>query len=118
MLGVRVPGTLILLIKTALYKRRCCRGVASYIRLDSKRRDFQRSLRKLPDGSPSRSWDYRCCHLFHRRTRLAGELPTGERSGLQTHIVTGSYFVRADEKLTAFVELERVIHQFAVSLLS
>ena len=44
--------------------------------------------------------------------------PTGERSGLQTHIVTGSYFMRADEKLTAFVELERVIHQFAVSLLS
>jgi hypothetical protein len=28
------------------------------------------------------------------------------------------YIVRADEKLTAFLELERAIHQFAVSLLS
>ena len=28
------------------------------------------------------------------------------------------FVVRADEILTAFVELERVIHQFAVSLLS
>jgi hypothetical protein len=28
------------------------------------------------------------------------------------------FIVRADEKLTAFVELERAIHQFAVSLLS
>ena len=28
------------------------------------------------------------------------------------------FIVRADEKLTAFVELERAIHQFAVSLMS
>ena len=28
------------------------------------------------------------------------------------------FVVRADEKLTAFLELERAIHQFAVSLLS
>jgi len=28
------------------------------------------------------------------------------------------FIVRADEKLTAFVELERVIHEFAVSLIS
>jgi hypothetical protein len=28
------------------------------------------------------------------------------------------FIVRADEKLTAFVELERAIHEFAVSLLS
>jgi len=28
------------------------------------------------------------------------------------------FVVRADEKLTAFVELERAIHEFAVSLIS
>jgi len=28
------------------------------------------------------------------------------------------FVVRADEKLTAFLELERAIHQFAVSLIS
>jgi hypothetical protein len=28
------------------------------------------------------------------------------------------FVVRADEKLTAFVELERAIHQFAMSLVS
>ena len=28
------------------------------------------------------------------------------------------FVVRADEKLTAFVELERAIHQFAVSLIA
>ena len=28
------------------------------------------------------------------------------------------FVVRSDEKLTAFVELERAIHQFAVSLIS
>ena len=28
------------------------------------------------------------------------------------------FIVRADERLTAFVELERAIHEFAVSLLS
>jgi hypothetical protein len=28
------------------------------------------------------------------------------------------FVVRSDEKLTAFVELERAIHQFAVSLVS
>jgi hypothetical protein len=40
-----------------------------------------------------------------------------ERSGLPTRIATESVFVvRADEKLTAFLELERVIYEFAVSL--
>jgi len=28
------------------------------------------------------------------------------------------FIVRADEKLTAFVELERAIHEFAVSLIA
>jgi hypothetical protein len=38
-------------------------------------------------------------------------IPTGERSGLLTHIAaTGSAsVVRADEKLTAFIELESAI---------
>jgi hypothetical protein len=31
---------------------------------------------------------------------------------------SGRFIVRADEKLTAFVELERAIHAFAVSLIS
>ena len=41
-----------------------------------------------------------------------------EQSGLLTRMATeiGS-FVRADEILTAFVELQRVIHKFAVSLI-
>ena len=30
--------------------KRCRSRVVSYVRIDSKRRDFQRSLRKLPDG--------------------------------------------------------------------
>jgi hypothetical protein len=35
-------------------------------------------------------------------------IPTGGRSGLETHIATTGkrFIVRADEKLTAFVELE------------
>jgi hypothetical protein len=46
-------------------------------------------------------------------------IPTGERSGLLTHIVDGKRFVvRADEMLTAFVELQRAIHEFAVDLIS
>jgi hypothetical protein len=40
----------------------------------------------------------------------------GERSGLLTHIATTESVssVRADEKLTAFIELERAIHRFAL----
>jgi hypothetical protein len=42
----------------------------------------------------------------------------GERFGLLTRTATESVsIVRADEKLTAFVELERAIHKFAVSLI-
>ncbi|PYL11540.1 MAG: hypothetical protein DMF48_06400 [Verrucomicrobia bacterium] len=37
---------------------------------------------------------------------------------VDAHREAKRFVVRADEKLTAFVELERVIHQFAVSLLS
>ena len=37
-------------------------------------------------------------------------IPTGERSGLLTHIATESVFVvRADEKLSAFMEPESAI---------
>jgi hypothetical protein len=37
-------------------------------------------------------------------------IPTGEQSGLLTHIAaTESVVVRADEKLTAFLELESAI---------
>jgi hypothetical protein len=37
-------------------------------------------------------------------------IPTGERSGLLTHTATmESVVVRADEKLTAFLELESAI---------
>jgi hypothetical protein len=42
----------------------------------------------------------------------------GEQSGLLTHMATESvYIVRCNEKLTAFVELERAIHDFAVGLM-
>jgi hypothetical protein len=43
----------------------------------------------------------------------------GERSGLSDANREGTRFiVRADEKLTAFVELERAIYEFAVGLIS
>ena len=43
----------------------------------------------------------------------------GEQSGLLTRMGYGKRFiVRADEKLTAFLELERAIHEFAVSLIA
>jgi hypothetical protein len=42
----------------------------------------------------------------------------GEQSGLLTRVATESVLVRAEEILTAFLEAERAIHQFAVSLLS
>jgi hypothetical protein len=43
-------------------------------------------------------------------------IPTGEQSGLQTHRNNGKRFVvRADEKLTAFVELESTIRPLSNS---
>ena len=46
-------------------------------------------------------------------------IPKGEQSGLRTRIGYGKRFiVRADEMLTAFVELQRAIHEFAVNLIS
>jgi hypothetical protein len=36
-------------------------------------------------------------------------IPTGEQSGLQTHIGAESVSLCADEKLTAFIELELAI---------
>jgi len=42
-------------------------------------------------------------------------IPTGEQSGLQTHIETTEkrFVVHADEKLTAFIELETAIKVLA-----
>jgi hypothetical protein len=37
---------------------------------------------------------------------------------VDTHAYGKRFIVRADEILTAFVELERAIHEFAVSLIS
>jgi len=37
---------------------------------------------------------------------------------VDTHDYGKRFIVRADEKLTAFLELERTIHQFAVDLIS
>jgi hypothetical protein len=44
-------------------------------------------------------------------------IPTSEQSGLLTHTATTErdFVVRADEKLTAFLELERITHELAVS---
>ena len=51
--------------------------------------------------------------------RLSGRVVKGERSGLLTHRNDGNRFVvHADEKLTAFLELERAIHEFVVDLMS
>ena len=46
-------------------------------------------------------------------------IPRGERWIVDAHRGDGKRFVvHADEKLTAFLELERAIHQFAVDLMS
>jgi hypothetical protein len=47
-------------------------------------------------------------------------IPTGERSGIaDAHRDDGRRFVvHADEKLTAFLELERAIQEFAVDAMS
>jgi hypothetical protein len=37
---------------------------------------------------------------------------------VEAHGYGNRFIVRVDEKLTAFVELERAIHEFAVSLIS
>ena len=46
--------------------------------------------------------------LVPGRTRIAGKLSKGERSGLQTHIAAteNAFIVRADDKLRTFLELE------------
>jgi hypothetical protein len=45
--------------------------------------------------------------------------PKGERSSLLRHIamMESVFVVRADEKLSAFLELERITHELAVSAL-
>jgi hypothetical protein len=76
--------------------------------------------------SQSSSAPYIHLHGQSQQSRLALELCLrrgfrwGERSGLLTsHRDDGKRFVaRAYEKLPAFVELERAIHEFAVSLIS
>jgi len=43
----------------------------------------------------------------------------GEQSGIvDAHGDGKRFIIRADEKLAAFVELQRAIHEFAVSLIS
>jgi hypothetical protein len=44
-------------------------------------------------------------------------IPAGEQSGLLAHIAMMESGSSADEKLTAFLELQRAIHEFAVSLI-
>ena len=46
-------------------------------------------------------------------------IPTGERSIADAHRDNGQRFiVHAEEKLTAFLELETAIHEFAVDAMS
>jgi hypothetical protein len=53
-----------------------------------------------------------------------GCISTNDHEGRQFWVVAaerenaGCFIVRADEKLTAFLELERAIHEFAVDLIS
>ena len=44
-------------------------------------------------------------------------IPKGERSGLRTRIAAMESVVHAEEKLTVFLELERITHELAVSAL-
>jgi hypothetical protein len=54
----------------------------------------------------------------HRDTIV--HLSLKRSQGLLTHTADDGkrFVVRADEKLSAFLEMQRAIHQFAVSLLS
>ena len=62
-------------------------------------------------NSPSRSWDCRRCHLFHGRN--TNRRRTVQRQTIwiaDAHRGDGKRFVvHSDEKLSAFVELEREV---------
>jgi hypothetical protein len=53
----------------------------------------------------------------HRRQSQQSRLELGLRLSRGFRGANNLFIVRADEKLTAFVELERAIHDFAVSLI-
>jgi len=61
-------------------------------------------------------------HKFQQSRLELGSIPRTDRNGRQFWVVAaerepaGRFIVRADEKLTAFLELQRAIHEFAVSL--
>jgi hypothetical protein len=61
---------------------------------------------------------------FSKAGWLCGCISRTDQKGRQFWVVaaergdTGGFIVRADEKLTAFVELERAIYEFAVDLMS
>jgi hypothetical protein len=68
-------------------------------------------------------WEIIADKITKSRTPWAGSprsTITGERSGLLTRISCDGqrFIVHADDKLTAFLELETVIHEFAVAAMS
>ena len=65
----------------------------------------------IADNLSKAGWNWGC---------VSAAIRTGERSGLlDAHRDDGKRFVvRADEKLTAFLELETAIYEFAVDVMS
>ena len=63
----------------------------------------------IPDKSPQSRWSYGYVSAMDLEGRTIWIL--------DAHGYGKRFIVRADEMLTAFVELERAIHEFAVSLI-
>ena len=64
----------------------------------------------IADNLSKRGWSYGYVSAVNREGRTIW-IADAHREGKR-------FIVRADEKLTAFLELQRAIHEFAVSLIS
>jgi hypothetical protein len=63
----------------------------------------------IADNLSKAGWSWGCVSAIDREGRTIWIV--------DAHGYGKRFIVRADEKLTAFVELERAIHEFAVSLI-
>ena len=64
----------------------------------------------IADNLHKAGWSYGCVAALDRKGRTIWIV--------DAHGYGKRFIVRADEMLTAFMELERAIHEFAVSLIS
>jgi hypothetical protein len=65
----------------------------------------------IADNLSKAAWSWGCVSALDREGRTIWIADAHRDDGKR-------FIVRADEMLTAFVELQRAIHQFAVSLIS